>query len=258
MKTMLLGVLAAVLATTPALAADIAARPVTKAPPPVVVAPAFTWTGCYVGGNGGGGWSRIDADRIELVQLPGVPTPANYGRGSGDGWLFGGQIGCDLQVAGSFVLGIQGMFDAARIRSAHTVTDFPTFTYHTDIKWLLTVTGRAGFVVHSAALLYVKGGGAWKRDDIEVKGSVPVPFVAESATVTFTGWTVGGGLEYRFASNWSLFVEGSYYDFGSKRVALLSPTTPGIGEVVNHDQRVATVLAGINFRFGEQLVRARY
>ena len=43
--------------TVSASAADLAARPYTKAPPPVVVA-AYDWSGFYVGANGGGAWSR--------------------------------------------------------------------------------------------------------------------------------------------------------------------------------------------------------
>ena len=42
----------------PALAADLAARPYTKAPP--LPAPVMTWTGFYLGVQGGGGWGRSD------------------------------------------------------------------------------------------------------------------------------------------------------------------------------------------------------
>ena len=53
MKKVLLATAAVVLASvTPGLAADL---PV-KAPP--MAAPVFTWTGFYVGGNGGWGWGR--------------------------------------------------------------------------------------------------------------------------------------------------------------------------------------------------------
>ena len=38
-----------------AAAADLPARVYTKAPPPLEA--AYTWTGFYVGGNIGGGWS---------------------------------------------------------------------------------------------------------------------------------------------------------------------------------------------------------
>src|SRR5882672_168973 len=40
----------------PASAADLAARPYTKAPPPVVA--VYDWSGFYIGANGGGGWSH--------------------------------------------------------------------------------------------------------------------------------------------------------------------------------------------------------
>jgi outer membrane immunogenic protein len=41
----------------PASAADMAARPYTKAPPAPVVA-IYDWTGFYIGINGGGGSAR--------------------------------------------------------------------------------------------------------------------------------------------------------------------------------------------------------
>src|SRR4051794_41761522 len=55
MKKLLLATVALVAlgATVPALAADLAARPYTKAPPPVM-APIYNWTGFYIGGDGGG------------------------------------------------------------------------------------------------------------------------------------------------------------------------------------------------------------
>src|SRR3979409_869079 len=45
----------------PASAADLAARPYTKAPPPVV-APIYDWSGFYIGANGGGGEHRQSWD----------------------------------------------------------------------------------------------------------------------------------------------------------------------------------------------------
>ena len=59
MKKLLLGAvgLVAMGISAPASAADLAARPYTKAPPPMV-APVYDWSGFYVGINGGGGWSR--------------------------------------------------------------------------------------------------------------------------------------------------------------------------------------------------------
>ena len=44
-------------AAAPAVAADLAARPYTKAPP-MVAAAAYDWSGFYIGANGGWGSSR--------------------------------------------------------------------------------------------------------------------------------------------------------------------------------------------------------
>ena len=61
MKKLLLSAVAfTALAVGPALAADLGRRPVYKAPPPPPPPVAYNWTGCYVGGYAGGGWSNSD------------------------------------------------------------------------------------------------------------------------------------------------------------------------------------------------------
>jgi hypothetical protein len=59
-----------VFGTTAAWAADLPARPYTKAPP-LYHAP-ISWTGCYLGGNIGAGWDRFNAGEVGFA---GVPTP---------------------------------------------------------------------------------------------------------------------------------------------------------------------------------------
>ncbi len=67
MKKILLGSVAllALSLSVPANAADLSARPYTKAPPPMVAA-IYDWSGFYVGANGGWGsshkcWNFINA-----------------------------------------------------------------------------------------------------------------------------------------------------------------------------------------------------
>src|SRR5947199_3598304 len=162
MNKFLIGTIAAiaVAVAVPALAADMAPR-YSKAPPPVPVV-VYNWTGCYVGGNVGGGWARI---RETSISVAGVPLVSDFGRSEGSGVIGGAQIGCDSQFAGNFVIGIQGMFDFADIRSTHILPAFPTFYTENRTKDVFTLTGRVGYLFAPQLLGYVKGGGAWARID---------------------------------------------------------------------------------------------
>ena len=100
MKNMLLaGAALLTIVSGSAMAADMrpARAPIyTKAP---MMAPAFSWTGCYIGGNAGGLWATKDWSGLTR-------------RGSADvsGGVAGGQVGCNYQVT-TWVFGIQGDFD---------------------------------------------------------------------------------------------------------------------------------------------------
>ena len=87
----------------PASAADLAARPYTKAPPPVV-APIYDWTGFYIGANGGWGQSR---NCVDFFNATGVDFADGCRERSGG--LVGGQLGYRWQVSQwGFWLGSSG------------------------------------------------------------------------------------------------------------------------------------------------------
>src|SRR3974390_3869523 len=97
MKRVLLGSVAATaLFATSAFAADLPVRHVAPAPLPVV-APT-TWSGCYVGGNLGGAFGD--------ASLSGAAGTVSK---NGSGFAGGGQIGCDYQFGGGWVIGFPGM-----------------------------------------------------------------------------------------------------------------------------------------------------
>jgi outer membrane immunogenic protein len=58
------------------------------------------------------------------------------------------------------------------------------------------------------------------------------------------GFTVGAGLEYMFAQNWSAKIEYQYYDFGKTRFNVAPLDAFGS---VRDDEH--TVKAGLNYRF---------
>lgn len=224
-------------------AADLPVKaPVYKAPAPV---PVVTWSGCYVGGNIGYGWSPTKwTDETFFVG-------SEIASHSANGVVGGGQIGCDYQIDPRWVIGIRGMVDAAGMKgsSVNPLSDFP-LTDESKITWLATVTGRLGYVVEPMTLLYVQGGAAWVHAKYSECCSPTLQAVSDGfADKTWTGWTVGGGLEHMFTPNWSAFIEYNYIGLGGDDVAFTG--TNGFPNFTYHiDQNVNLVLVGLNYRFG--------
>jgi outer membrane immunogenic protein len=201
---------------------------------------SLTWTGCYIGGNIGGGWaSKSSTDAAGAVT--GV-VGADLGSHTADGFIGGGQVGCDYQ-AGFWVVGVQGMFEGSDMKGSNTDPS-GLFVVNTSIPWFATVTGRIGFTASPAVLVYAKGGGAWVRDDYTL-GSFAGTALA-TASPTTSGWTVGGGVEWSFAANWSAFAEYNYLDFGTPGVTFTSSMG---GFPVNIKQNINSFMVGLNYRF---------
>jgi outer membrane immunogenic protein len=258
MKKILLGAMATIAVTAPAPAADLPARTYTKAAvmaPPVV----YNWTGCYLGGNIGGGWAKTQQTRIGLVN--GIVFPAqDYGSASGSSFIGGGQIGCDYQFGGNWVVGAQGMFDFGNVNSSHTLPLFQAYSSMDRAKNIYTATARLGYLFAPQVLAYVKGGGAWTGTDTTL--TTQALLYQNSLGNNRSGWTVGGGLEWMFAPGWSVFGEYDYMDFGTKNIAYVpGPLSPqGVpGDLISTRLTAETLLFGVNykFNFGGQVV-AKY
>lgn len=233
-------VAAVVLGCGSALAADL---PV-KAPPKAVVA-TWNWSGCYVGANVGYGWQKsktVDADgSID-------PVGFNGGSDTGTGMVAGGQLGCDYQSS-NWVFGVQGMFHWANISGSHDWSSAPGEALRTEASWFGTATGRVGYAVQPQTLLYVKGGAAWvhnKYSDNCPGVGCGGPF-AGIASATRVGWTIGGGAEYAFRPNWSVFAEYNYMDFGTNNTLLTY--VPASVYTYAYSHTLQTVMVGVNYRF---------
>jgi outer membrane immunogenic protein len=256
----------AVAVSVPALAADMAPR-YSKAPAPAPMM-VYNWTGCYIGGNVGGGWAKTDQWQVAKVGGPTIIPNNDFGRSDSDGnFIGGGQIGCDYQF-GQFVVGAQGMADFGGIRSSHVVpTAFPasggagpfpvgSFISNNRVNYTVTATARVGYLFAPQVLGYVKGGAAWANQDHNFVGTTVIPgvaanFLSESANnVDRFGWTVGGGLEWMFAPGWSVFGEYNYMDFGRKDIAFIAgPTTTGAPDIVSTRLTIQQALVGVNYKF---------
>jgi outer membrane immunogenic protein len=229
MKKYFLASVALISLTTLASAADLA--PYTKAP---MAEPGINWSGFYIGAMGGYGWS--DSVRATVGGLTASTSSSDLNGGFG-----GGTIGYNWQT-GQIVFGIET--DAAWSDLKYSETDFGV-TFTDKIQSFGSVTGRIGFTT-GAALFYAKGGYAWAENQISAAGFG----LTGSESHMHDGWTIGGGLEYMFAPNWSGKIEYMYADY-SNATYLASLGGIGLGVTVN------TVKAGVNYHFGAPVV-ARY
>ena len=218
MKRLLLAAVTLSVATA-ASAADMQARPYSKAPPAAVVA-AYNWSGFYIGAMGGGAW----------------------GTDSGSGGFGGGTVGYNWQLPGSqFVYGVE--VDAAGANIKDSVTgDFGVgipLTLDSKINSFGSVTGRAGFAM-DAALLYAKGGYAWANNKTTVSA---LGMTLDSDSHTHSGYTIGGGIEYMFAPNWSAKGEYMFTSLGGETYNLLG------GQLDSGNIDFHTIKAGVNYHF---------
>ncbi len=230
MKKFLLGAAAFIAFAAPAFAADIPARTYTKAAP-VYTAPqvVYNWTGFYIGGHLGGAFAGD-----------------NSLEGSGGRFLGGVQGGFDYQFAGNWVVGAEAQYSWLANNSNNSGVLFPGNTRVTsNNNQLGSVTGRVGYT-WGPALLYGKGGFAWRDNNnfgVSVAG-VPAAFTTNGSQKD--GYTVGAGLEYMFAPNWSAKAEYQYYNFGT--TTFTTGPAPIVGARFRDDEH--TVKVGVNYRFG--------
>jgi outer membrane immunogenic protein len=233
--------------TSQASAADLAARPYTKAPP--LVAPIYNWSGFYVGINGGGGTSHNCWDF-----LPAVGGAIPEGCHDSTGGTAGGQIGYRWQYT-NWVLGLEAQGNWADFSGSNT-----TFVGgnplgggsidRTKIDAFGLFTGQVGYAWNNV-LVYVKGGAAV----VDIKyDNFLAGFATLSATQTRWGGTVGAGLEIGFAPNWSVGFEYDHIFLDDSHVTLAGG---GFAAPLNIRSDVDMGTVRVNYRFGGPIV-AKY
>jgi outer membrane immunogenic protein len=196
----------------------MAPQPYYKAPAEVQV---YNWTGFYIGINGGGGFGRSQWDSI----------------GSSfdvSGGLVGGTVGYNYQF-GQAVVGVEGDIDWADINGT-TNTACP-FGCKTTDNWLSTVRGRLGYAA-DRFMPFVTGGAAFG----DIRASTPG---FAGASNTEAGWTVGAGLEFAIAGNWTAKAEYLYVDLGKFNCGI----SCGAAATDNVSFTTNLVRAGVNYRF---------
>jgi outer membrane immunogenic protein len=264
MKKLLLGAAALVVLgmAAPASAADLAARPYTRAPVPMIAA-VYDWSGFYSGVNGGYGSSRKCWDIVTNGGL--AVTPTAEGCHDASGGTAGGQIGYRWQ-ASSWVFGLEAQGNWADFKGSNTSLAAVTrltgasITDRSRVGAFGLFTGQIGYAWDNA-LLYVKGGAAVTGDKYTTINNAN-GLTIDRADETRWGGAIGAGVEFGFAPNWSVGFEYDHLFMGTRNVSFAATGTSGFTagaatatDRIRQDVDLATVR--VNYRWGGPLV-AKY
>jgi outer membrane immunogenic protein len=220
----------------PANAADLP-RPAAVYKAPVVA--AFSWTGCYFGGNGG--WIRNDSELttypsgayLSVLSAAQLAASTYSYSGSKSDFTAGVQYGCNKQY-GQWVLGLDSDFNWSGISESFNASHpanvallLPPYTeaLTQKLEWFSTTRARLGWA-QDRWMIYAAGGLA----SADVKSS----YLATFGPTTYSGseskgrygWTVGGGVEYALDQNWFLRGEYLYIDLGKYSYTNLQGSPP--------------------------------
>ena len=255
--------MASLIAASRASAADL---PVPgPAPAYYPVAAVYDWGGGYIGINGGYAFGQSEWSDDG-------PNPSGNAS-SGNFHVNGGLVGATIGVSGqwgAWVFGVEGDFDWQGLKGSSSsafctsiltssVATIPPATgaglsCKTASNWLGTLRARFGYA-WDRVLVYGTAGGAGANVQTSLNG-MPVQTNPEF------GWTVGAGLEWAFADNWTAKVEYLFVDLGkapcnhgySCGYDAAAMAGPPVVPAVNANDAVKLneniVRVGVNFKFG--------
>ena len=247
MKKFLLGTVALVAFAAPAAAADLAARPYTKAPQ--MIAAIYDWSGFYIGANGGWGSSRKCWDSVTGA---GVFIVAE-GCHDATGGTAGGQIGYRWQSA-AWVFGLEAQGNWADLNGNNIVAP-GAFRNYSKINGFGLFTGQVGYAANNV-LFYLKGGAAVTSDRFRTFAAGTNILTSSTGDDTRWGAVVGVGLEYGFAPNWSAAVEYDHLFMQDRTLTFTNPAGAFFGtDRIRQDVDLVTVR--LNYKFGGPVI-AKY
>jgi outer membrane immunogenic protein len=220
--------------TGEAFAADLPA-PSLPLPSPAAV---YNWTGVYLGINGGYGTGNSNWSDGLVGTTGSFPTT---------GFLIGGTIGVNYQI-GQYVFGIEGDGDWTNLQGNSGLTCGaiaaavpPPDSCQTQSQWLATLRGRVGYAF-DRILFYGTAGAAFGN----IQTGLNPPSTFDNSFEA--GWTVGAGVEFAFAQNWTAKVEYLFVNLPNGACTTAANCGGAAGSIVSFNESIIRV--GLNFKFG--------
>jgi outer membrane immunogenic protein len=271
MRKLMLSVALVAFAASSAIAADMPLKAPVYAPAPF--APAYNWTGFYVGGTVGGAWGNFDPSTATVFSPVGYFATTSVSAVNAVGqqtispsrFTGGFEAGYNWQ-AGRYVFGIESDIESFRLSGSSTTgpvlypccapTSF-TLNSNASTSWLATTRGRLGVAVDNW-LFFGTGGVAFTNLNGNFSLSDTFATAAESASLSSTkaGYAVGGGVEAGLWGRWTVKAEYLYVNFGTVSTTSnnLTAFTPPIAFPANAfthsiDLKANIARLGLNYRF---------
>jgi outer membrane immunogenic protein len=257
------------IALAPLLAIALTAAQGADLPVKAPAAGTYSWAGCYVGVNAGGGGSGSsftttvgNGTHLGPADAASIGPMGGTGSENASNFLGGGQAGCNWQ-SGTLVYGLEGDVDyfpsnPQLNNGTGTLSTGDTFTVTQSLKtaYFATVRPRLG-VAADRNLAYITGGAAFTTAsytqtylDALNGGALPGSGTA-SGSKSLVGWTIGAGWEHAWTDHWTFKLEYLFTSFATTNalgaiVDTAGGTNPLHGSA---DLVVQTARAGVNYKF---------
>ena len=238
-KAFAIASLFAVVAVSGANAADLVQQDYAPAATPIM-APSFSWSGAYIGGQLGYGFGK---SKLTANPDPTDPDASASASFKPNGFLGGVYAGYNFDVGNNVILGADGDFNYANLKKSRSAFDpdmGATVSLESKLQWSGAVRARAGYAI-DRFMPYVAGGVAFGN----VKTTFQIDGDGYSNSRTMTGWTIGTGLDYAATDNVILRLEYRYTDFGKKNLSFGNADNVGTSsKFTTNDIRV-----GVAYKF---------
>ncbi len=219
-----------------ASAADLPARLPAKAP---AMVPVYNWNGIYIGAQVGYQWGSNREN--EFVTASGAPL-ATFTWNS-DGVVGGGHIGYNWVVAPNWLIGVEADLEGSGVSGGFQAAAGGTFF---EQDWQGSARGRIGYFT-GPVLLYATGGAAFSELKTRHTNAAGISLAGDRFASTEVGWTVGAGVEWMFAPNWTARAEYRYTDYGNYGTDVGPASFPA--NSYRQDVNFHTVRAGVSYLF---------
>ena len=206
------------------------------------------WSGPYIGLQAGYSWGDADV-AYDVPVTTGNFTHALVNRRQTltsspdpDGFIGGIYAGYNWLLQGNWLIGIEGDWSFSSADDTAAITDpngnaLPNVATKVEQNWDASLRLRAGKVIDNY-LLYVTGGVAWADLDVTLQSGSN----SYTESMTFTGWTIGAGLEIKISGNLHGRIQYRYTDYGDE-----AGTINNIPVKVDYNSHMVTI--GLSYRF---------